>query len=70
LGETALLDGGGRTASAIADEVAEVLRLTLESLDAIAQARPALAAKLYRNIARHGSERLRRASRSWRQAAG
>ncbi len=68
-GETALFDGGGRTADAVADEPTEVRRLTLEVLDALLLERPELAARLYRNIVRHGSERLRHASLAWRQAA-
>ncbi len=68
-GETALFDGGGRTADAVADEPTEVRQLTLGVLDALLIERPELAAHLYRNIVRHGAQRLRHASLAWRQAA-
>ena len=58
-GETAMLDGGGRSASATADTDAEVHLLTQRSLDTMAALEPGLAAQLYRNIAVHLSERLR-----------
>lgn len=62
LGETAMLDGGGRSAGATADADAELLQLTQQGLDAIGREQPALAAQLYRNIALHLSARLRRAT--------
>lgn len=62
LGETAMLDGGGRSASAIADADLVVWKLTQQSLNEITEIRPALAAQLYRNIAIHLSERLRGAT--------
>jgi MFS superfamily sulfate permease-like transporter/CRP-like cAMP-binding protein len=62
LGETAMLDGGGRSASAIADTDLVVWQLTQQCLDEIAVIRPALAVQLYRNIAVHLSERLRSAT--------
>lgn len=62
LGETAMLDGGGRSAGATADADAELLQLTQQGLDAIGREHPALAAQLYRNIALHLSARLRRST--------
>jgi SulP family sulfate permease len=62
LGETAMLDGGGRSASAVADADVVVSVLTQRSLDAIAASRPDVGARLYRNIALHLSQRLRSAS--------
>ncbi len=60
LGETAMLDRGGRSAGAVADAEAEVLQLSQRGLDAIGSEQPALASHLYRNIAIHLAERLRR----------
>lgn len=65
LGETAMLDGGGRSAGAVADSETELFALTQAALDAIEAERPALAARLYRNMAVHLSERLRSASAAW-----
>lgn len=65
LGETAMLDGGGRSAGAVADTGAELYALPQATFDAIEQERPALAARLYRNVAKHLSERLRSASAAW-----
>ena len=62
LGETAMLDGGGRTADATADRDAEIYALTQAALDALAGSEPAIGARLYRNIALHLSDRLRRAT--------
>lgn len=64
-GEAAVLDGGGRTADARADVDSELLRLDAATLDALAQAEPALGAKLYRNMARYLAQRLRVASAAW-----
>lgn len=61
-GETALLDGGGRSATASADTECELLLLSQAALDALTAQSPALAAALYRNVALHLSERLRRAT--------
>jgi MFS superfamily sulfate permease-like transporter len=61
-GETAMLDGGGRSATAIADTEVDVHLLTQRGLDAIAAAEPAAAAQIYRNIAAHLSVRLRLAT--------
>ena len=60
-GETAMLDGGGRSAGVVADSEATVYALTQDALHAIGREHPALAAQLYRNIAVHLSQRLRSA---------
>lgn len=70
LGETAMLDGGGRSAGATADAEAEVFQLTQQGLDRLGREQPALASQLYRNIAVHLSARLRRATSLRRQATG
>jgi SulP family sulfate permease len=62
LGETAMLDRGGRSASATADNDVEVYVLTQERLDSIVRARPDIGVRLYRNIAVHLSGRLRSAT--------
>lgn len=59
LGETAMLDGGGRSASAVADIDAEVWQLTQAALDTLAQEAPALVMRVYQNIALHLAARLR-----------
>jgi MFS superfamily sulfate permease-like transporter len=69
-GETALLDGRGRTADAVADEASTVQALRAEALDRLQREAPELAAQLYRNLALHLSTRLREASAAWRRAAG
>ena len=68
-GETAMLDGGGRTADAVADTEALVHALSLADFDTLSTADPALGAQLSRNIALHLSVRLRSAGAAW-QAAG
>lgn len=65
-GETAMLDGGGRTAAALADAPTDVHSLTLDILDALGQSHPGLAIQLHRNIALHLSQRLRSAADAWR----
>jgi ABC-type transporter Mla MlaB component len=67
-GETAMLDGAGRSASARADADCVLFELTQVSLDRLAAVHPALGAKLYRNVALHLSQRLRFASIAWREA--
>jgi len=62
LGETAMLDGGGRSANATADKEAEIYALTIDSLDAIVRTQPEIGARLHRNIATHLSDRLRRST--------
>ena len=64
LGETAMLDGRGRSASAIADSDVLVRILSKQSLDQMSKDDPTLAAALFRNIAIHLSERLRGATAS------
>lgn len=68
-GETAMLDGQGRSADAIADGDATVHELTSDALDALIAADAALGARLMRNIALHLSERLRSASAAWADSA-
>ena len=62
LGEVALLDGGGRSADALADTDVQVHALTRDGLAALTAADPALGAQLARNIALHLAERLRSAT--------
>ena len=66
LGETAMLDGGGRTAGAVADAPTDVHALTLDALDALGRSHPELAIRLHRNLAVHLSQRLRGAAGAWR----
>jgi MFS superfamily sulfate permease-like transporter len=68
-GEAALLDGGGRTADAVADVDSELLRLDQAGLEALAQDDPALGLRLYRNLAAYLARRLRIASAAWSAAA-
>ena len=65
LGETAMLDGGGRTASAVADAPTVVHALTQRALDEIGSRHPEVAIHLHRNVARHLSQRLRGAAGAW-----
>jgi SulP family sulfate permease len=69
-GETAVLDGGGRTADAVADRPSTVHALPAAAMAALQRDDPALAAQVYRNLAQHLSERLRGAAAAWRHAAG
>ena len=69
-GETAVLDGGGRTADAVADMASTVYALPAAALADLQQQHPAIAAQVYRNLAQHLSERLRAAAAAWRHAAG
>lgn len=62
LGETAMLDGAGRSGTAVADGVVELHQLGTAALAALAQSHPALVAQVHRNIAWHLSQRLRRAT--------
>jgi MFS superfamily sulfate permease-like transporter len=70
VGELAMLDGQGRSASAVADRDCEVHLLTREALEALAASDPLVCVRLYRNIAVHLAQRLRVASNAWRSAAG
>jgi hypothetical protein len=69
LGETAMLDGGGRTASAVADAPTVVQVLTLAALDEIGRTHPEVAIRLHRNVALHLSQRLSGAASAWRASA-
>lgn len=59
LGETAMLDGGGRSASAVADVASELWQLTPEALARLGREAPDLAVAVHRNIAVHLAQRLR-----------
>ena len=69
-GELAVLDGGGRTADAVADEPSVVRALSTTALHQIERETPTIAAQLYRNLSLHLAVRLREASRAWQRAAG
>jgi len=69
LGETAMLDGGGRTAGAVADAPTVVHVLTLQALNDLGRSHPEVTVQLYRNLALHLSQRLRGASAAWRASA-
>ena len=68
LGETALLDAGGRTADAVADTPCQVHSLSRQALQALLVDDPRLCVQLYRNIALHLSQRLRAAAQAWRSS--
>ena len=59
LGEIAMLDGGGRSADAIADSDAVVHALSRADFESLCAADPTLGECLLRNIALHLAERLR-----------
>jgi MFS superfamily sulfate permease-like transporter len=61
VGEVALLDGGGRTATAVADAPSVVMELGAQALADLGRDDPALAAQLWRNMAADLAQRLRRA---------
>jgi len=65
-GETAMLDGGGRTARAVADEPSVVHVLTRARLDEIRRSDPLLASHVLFNLARHLSSLLRFANATLR----
>lgn len=65
IGETALLDGGGRSADAVADTFVALQCLSADALQRLQADRPDIAARLHRNIAVHLSRRLRAASAAW-----
>ena len=69
-GETAMLDGRGRTAAAVADTAAVVHALSKRAFEDLSAANPALGQRLLLNIAVHLAERLRSASTAWRASAG
>ena len=66
LGETAMLDGQGRSGDAVAFGDTEVHALDTETLRQLESEDPQLAAQVYRNIALHLSQRLRAAAWAWR----
>jgi MFS superfamily sulfate permease-like transporter len=62
IGETAMLDGGGRSAGAFADAPSVVHALTLQAMEEIGRTHPAVAIRLHRNLAVHLAQRLRGAA--------
>ncbi len=68
-GETAMLDGGGRTATGVADLPSVVYVLTRDALDEIRRTDPTLATQVLLNLALQLSARLRFATGTI-QAAG
>ena len=66
LGETAMLDGGGRSGDAVAYGVTEVHSLDDQVLLQLRDDDPLLYAQIHRNIAVHLSQRLRAAAWAWR----
>ena len=68
-GETAMLDGSGRTAAAVADCSSVVHRLDKAALESLSATDPKLGQRLALNIAVHLAERLRGASTAWRASA-
>ena len=66
LGETAMLDGGGRSGDALADGEVEVHALDVPSLQRLHDEDPLLYAQVYRNVALHLSQRLCAAAAAWR----
>ena len=69
IGETAMLDGGGRTAGAVADADTVVHALSLADLDRLGRTHPEVAIQLHRNLLLHLSQRLRSAAAAWRTSA-
>ena len=70
LGETAMLDGGGRSGDAVALGETEVHALDQDTLQRLGAEDPLLRAQVYRNIALHLSQRLRAAAWAWRASTG
>ena len=66
LGETAMLDGGGRSGEAVAVGDSEVHSLDDQTLLHLRDQDPLLYAQVYRNVALHLSQRLRAAALAWR----
>jgi CRP-like cAMP-binding protein len=64
-GETAGLDGGGRTADAVADQASVVRVVPRALLTELREREPRLCARLYENIAIHLAARLRSAIDAW-----
>jgi MFS superfamily sulfate permease-like transporter len=63
-GEAAMLDGGGRTATGVADEASVVYVLTRDAFESLRHEDAGLALAVLRNIARQLSARLRFANRT------
>jgi len=59
-----MLDGGGRTATGVADEPSAVYMLTREAMEILRKEDSTLALAVLRNIARQLSARLRFANRT------
>lgn len=70
LGETAMLDGGGRSGDAVAEGETEVHALDDATLQRLRAEDPLLYAQIHRNIALHLSQRLRAAAWAWRASTG
>ena len=68
LGEIALLDGAGRSATAQADTDVTLWALDRAALDGLYRDEPRLCAQVHRNIALHLADRLRAASSAWRES--
>jgi CRP-like cAMP-binding protein/anti-anti-sigma regulatory factor len=66
LGETAMLDGGGRSGEAVAVGDTEVHALDQSTLMRLRDEDPLLYAQVFRNVALHLSQRLRAAAWAWR----
>jgi CRP-like cAMP-binding protein len=66
LGETAMLDGGGRSGEAVAVGATEVHALDQATLMRLRDEDPLLYAQVFRNVALHLSQRLRAAAWAWR----
>ncbi len=69
LGETAMLDGGGRSGDAVAFGETEVHALDEPALQQLRAEDPLLYAQIHRNIGVHLSQRLRAAAWAWRASA-
>ena len=66
LGETAMLDGQGRSGDAVAFGETTVHALDQQALDRLGEADAMLLAQVHRNIAVHLSQRLPAAAGAWR----
>ena len=69
LGETAMLDGGGRSGDAVAFGKTDVHALDEPALQQLRAEDPLLYAQIHRNIGVHLSQRLRAAAWAWRASA-
>ena len=61
-GEMALLDGNPRSASVVAEENTEVMKLSYDDFESLLREHPQVAAKLTQNIALVLAKRLRKLS--------